>query len=223
MYIAFGDRLFSSICFLYSAKSHKYRLASSADSCFDGVLHMFVSLCFKIFWDLFKFAFCWSSVPRFNSVVQCRLWYSHNMGNLCFRHSLLEQYFNLCTFFPRQVLEFFCLVVYCSWVIADLRGFWCVVTSLYHFCYDSFFLSYFILQWTQIFEKAKISKLHQGDIMSRKRRKKKYSPEIKAVTVQAYLSGKMSRWEICKIFNIPAERTLKLWIKCYNGHNGAII
>ena len=151
MYIAFGDRLFSSICFLYSAKSHKYRLASSADSCFDGVLHMFVSLCFKIFWDLFKFAFCWSSVPRFNSVVQCRLWYSHNMGNLCFRHSLLEQYFNLCTFFPRQVLEFFlsCGILFlshswppwflvCSYFIIP-RLLWPFLFVLFHFTINHLF------------------------------------------------------------------------------------
>ena len=59
-------------------------------------------------------------------------------------------------------------------------------------------------------KKQKFRDYTKGAIVSIKLCKKKYSPEIKAVTVQAYLSGKMSRWEICKIFNIPAERTLKL-------------
>ena len=44
--------------------------------------------------------------PAVQLVVQCRSGYSYCACYLRFRHSLPKQYFNLCTLFPRQVLEF---------------------------------------------------------------------------------------------------------------------
>ena len=55
--------------------------------------------------------------------------------------------------------------------------------------------------------------------MPRKRQKnKKYSPELKAAAVQAYLSGEGSLREICKEYGIKDTKTLRYWIACYNGH-----
>lgn len=36
--------------------------------------------------------------------------------------------------------------------------------------------------------------------------------------VQEYLTGEGSQREICKKYEIPAKRTLEVWIKWYNGH-----
>ena len=55
--------------------------------------------------------------------------------------------------------------------------------------------------------------------MPRKRQKnKKYSPELKAAAVQAYLSGEGSLREICRKHGIKDNRQLRNWIICYNGH-----
>jgi transposase len=53
--------------------------------------------------------------------------------------------------------------------------------------------------------------------MSR-RRNKKYSKEFKLEAVQEYITGKGSQREVCKKYEIPAKRTLEVWIKWYNGH-----
>jgi len=53
--------------------------------------------------------------------------------------------------------------------------------------------------------------------MSR-RRNKKYSKEVKLQAVQAYLAGKGSQREICKVYGISDHRVLRDWIKVYNGH-----
>ena len=55
--------------------------------------------------------------------------------------------------------------------------------------------------------------------MPRKRQKnKKYSPDLKAAAVQAYLSGEGSLREICRKHGIKDNRQLRNWIICYNGH-----
>ena len=55
--------------------------------------------------------------------------------------------------------------------------------------------------------------------MPRKRQKnKKYSPELKAAAVQAYLSGEGSLREICRKHGIKDNRQLRNWIICYNSH-----
>lgn len=53
--------------------------------------------------------------------------------------------------------------------------------------------------------------------MSR-RRNKKYSSELKLQAVQDYLNGLGSQRDICRKYNIPAKRTLEVWIMWYNGH-----
>lgn len=55
--------------------------------------------------------------------------------------------------------------------------------------------------------------------MQRKRRKnKKYSKELKESAVQEYLAGKSSLREICRKYGVPDKKSLRDWIKCYNGH-----
>ena len=53
--------------------------------------------------------------------------------------------------------------------------------------------------------------------MSR-RRSKKYSKELKLEAVQAYLGGRGSLRAICKEYDIRDKKTLREWIKWYNGH-----
>ena len=53
--------------------------------------------------------------------------------------------------------------------------------------------------------------------MSR-RHNKKYSRELKLQAVQEYLSGKGSLREICRKHGIADKRSLRRWIKWYNGH-----
>ena len=43
-----------------------------------------------------------------------------------------------------------------------------------------------------------------------------YPPELKQQAVLAYLSGKGSQADICKIFHIRSERQLHSWLKVYN-------
>lgn len=50
------------------------------------------------------------------------------------------------------------------------------------------------------------------------RRNKRYSVELKLQAVQDYLNGKGSQREICRKYEIPAKRTLEMWIMWYNGH-----
>lgn len=45
-----------------------------------------------------------------------------------------------------------------------------------------------------------------------------YSREFKTEVVEYYLSGKGSHQDVCKLFRIRATRTLRTWIKLYNGH-----
>ena len=45
-----------------------------------------------------------------------------------------------------------------------------------------------------------------------------YSREFKTEVVEYYLSGKGSYQDVCKLFRIRATRTLRTWIKLYNGH-----
>ena len=47
---------------------------------------------------------------------------------------------------------------------------------------------------------------------------KKYSKEIKMQAIQDYLSGKGSLWAICAKYGIRDEKSLREWIKWYNGH-----
>lgn len=53
--------------------------------------------------------------------------------------------------------------------------------------------------------------------MSR-RRNKKYSKELKLQAVQDYLNGKGSLREICRKYGISDKRSIRDWIKVYNGH-----
>jgi len=46
----------------------------------------------------------------------------------------------------------------------------------------------------------------------------RYSKELKAVAVEAYLEGKGSQTELCKRFHLRSTRQLHNWIKVYNGH-----
>lgn len=46
---------------------------------------------------------------------------------------------------------------------------------------------------------------------------KVYSPEIKRKAVEAYLSGAGSLSDICKKYRIRDKKTLRTWIKVYNG------
>ena len=55
--------------------------------------------------------------------------------------------------------------------------------------------------------------------MSRKSQKlKKYSAELKLKSVQEYLNGEGSLWDICHKYNIKNEKSLREWIIWYNGH-----
>jgi transposase-like protein len=55
--------------------------------------------------------------------------------------------------------------------------------------------------------------------MPRKSHKnKKYSKELKQQAVQDYLSGKGSQRGICSKYGIRDAKTLRDWIKWYNGH-----
>jgi len=59
-----------------------------------------------------------------------------------------------------------------------------------------------------------------GTIFMRRRshQNKRYSKELKNNAVQEYLSGEGSLRAICKKYSIPDKKTLRDWIKCYNGH-----
>jgi len=46
----------------------------------------------------------------------------------------------------------------------------------------------------------------------------RYSAELKAAAVEAYLKGKGSQLEICKRYNIRSKTQLRNWITLYNGH-----
>ncbi|MDD7771879.1 MAG: helix-turn-helix domain-containing protein [Firmicutes bacterium] len=67
-----------------------------------------------------------------------------------------------------------------------------------------------IRKWVRIYETEGIS----GFLYERN---KAYSPEIKRLTVEAYLAGEGSRSEICKRYGIRGKITLQSWIKVYNG------
>ena len=56
--------------------------------------------------------------------------------------------------------------------------------------------------------------------MSRRRKNKKYSTEIKLQAVQDYLSGKGNLEKISKKYEIVHYSSLQQWIKWYNGHKG---
>ena len=56
--------------------------------------------------------------------------------------------------------------------------------------------------------------------MSRRRKNKKYSAELKLQAVQDYLSGKGSLQTICQKYEIVHFSSLQEWIKWYNGHKG---
>lgn len=47
---------------------------------------------------------------------------------------------------------------------------------------------------------------------------KHYSPELKQLAVQSYLSGEGSQEDICKKYEIRSKRQLQNWIKVYNTH-----
>ena len=47
---------------------------------------------------------------------------------------------------------------------------------------------------------------------------KKYTKELKIRAVEEYLSGKGSLWAICSKYGIRDEKSLRDWIKWYNGH-----
>ncbi len=46
----------------------------------------------------------------------------------------------------------------------------------------------------------------------------KYTLEFKSAAVEYYLQGKGSLYDTCKIFNLPAQETLRRWIQRYNSH-----
>lgn len=46
---------------------------------------------------------------------------------------------------------------------------------------------------------------------------RKYSPELKEAAVLEYLAGGSSQQEICKKYKIRDRKTLRTWIKVYNG------
>lgn len=46
----------------------------------------------------------------------------------------------------------------------------------------------------------------------------KYSMEVKAEAVDAYIRGEGSQAEICKRYNIRSKKQLRDWIALYNGH-----
>lgn len=46
---------------------------------------------------------------------------------------------------------------------------------------------------------------------------RKYSPELKKAAVLEYLAGGSSQQEICKKYKIRDRKTLRTWIKVYNG------
>ena len=54
--------------------------------------------------------------------------------------------------------------------------------------------------------------------MSRRRKNKKYSTELKLQAVQDYLSGKGSLEKIGKKYKLVHYSSLQQWIKWYNGH-----
>jgi transposase-like protein len=51
-----------------------------------------------------------------------------------------------------------------------------------------------------------------------KKRKKKYSKELKLEAIQSYLNGEGGLRTICKKFGISDKKSLRTWIKWYNGH-----
>ncbi len=55
-------------------------------------------------------------------------------------------------------------------------------------------------------------------MLSRTRKNKHYSAELKLQAVQDYLSGKGSLRNICKKYEITSKTRLSEWIICYNGH-----
>ena len=54
--------------------------------------------------------------------------------------------------------------------------------------------------------------------MQRRRRNKKYSPELKIAAVKSYLAGEGSLIQTCKRFGILRHKQLQDWIMWYNGH-----
>jgi transposase-like protein len=49
-------------------------------------------------------------------------------------------------------------------------------------------------------------------------RNRVYSPELKRASVEEYLAGKGSLWDICRKYKIRSKRRLQSWIKVYNRH-----
>lgn len=47
---------------------------------------------------------------------------------------------------------------------------------------------------------------------------RKYSPEIKRLAVEAYLSGEGSQVDVCAKYDISRRGMLQQWIRCYNSH-----
>ena len=54
--------------------------------------------------------------------------------------------------------------------------------------------------------------------MSRRKKNKKYSAELKLKAVQDYLKGGGSLRDICHKYKIKNEKSLREWILWYNGH-----
>lgn len=54
--------------------------------------------------------------------------------------------------------------------------------------------------------------------LKRSTKLRKHSKELKIQAVQEYLSGKGSLRTICSKYGIRDEKTLRDWIKWYNGH-----
>lgn len=46
----------------------------------------------------------------------------------------------------------------------------------------------------------------------------RYSKELKTAAVEAYLAGKGTQPELCKIYHLRSTHQLRNWIKVYNGH-----
>lgn len=55
-------------------------------------------------------------------------------------------------------------------------------------------------------------------MLRKSHKNKKYSKELKRNAVQDYLAGKGSQGEICRRYKISDAKSLRGWIKCYNGH-----
>lgn len=67
-------------------------------------------------------------------------------------------------------------------------------------------------------EKQKIQGYYKGVMLRKSHENKAYREELRKQAVEAYLRDEYSLQGIIKRFRILDNRSLRIWIKMYNGH-----